>query len=146
MLVWASAVRLRSGRLLAGGSIRDAHSPVAQRRNRTRVIHLSALSVSKRQQTLSDDAVERITDAVSSSERDGPAMRAAARVDWAALARRLPLRLRRILQWLAIGASKTWIARRLGISNGRVSQLLDTLGREITTFFGPDIVPFGCAA
>ena len=47
-------VQNRIDRLMAGGSIRDVHSQVAQWRNRARVIHLSALSVSRRQQTLSD--------------------------------------------------------------------------------------------
>jgi DNA-directed RNA polymerase specialized sigma subunit len=107
---------------------------------------LSALSCSKRQQVLPDSTIEHITQAVSTSEKDRPDVRAAARLDWAAFARQLPWRLRRILKWLAIGARKSWIAKRLGISNGRVSQLIAKLAGEITAFFGPEVVPAGCHA
>jgi hypothetical protein len=54
LLVWASSVRLRAGRLMTGSSARDVHAPAAQALGRSRVIHVSALSVSKRQQTLPD--------------------------------------------------------------------------------------------
>jgi len=146
LLVWASSVRLRAGRLMTGSSVHDVHAPAAQALGRSRVIHLSALSASKRQQTLRDSTVDRIVDAVSTSEKDRPDMRAAARLDWAAFACQLPRRLRRIMQWLAIGESKTWIARRLGISKGRVSQLLDKLGREVRSFFTPELLPAWCDA
>jgi DNA-binding NarL/FixJ family response regulator len=85
--------------------------------------------------------VDRIVSALSTSERERPDVRAATRLDWHVFATQLPHRLRRILCWLAIGASKTWIARKLNVTRGRVSQMLDTLGREITTFFGADVVP-----
>ncbi|MCY3017583.1 MAG: hypothetical protein NTW87_00930, partial [Planctomycetota bacterium] len=101
---------------------------------------------SKRQQVLPDSTVQHITDALTASEHERPDVRAAVRLDWAAFARQLPARLRKIVRWLAIGASKTWIARRLKVTNGRVSQLLTVLAQEIQSFFGPEIVPVGCIA
>jgi DNA-binding NarL/FixJ family response regulator len=92
------------------------------------------------------DIARQFTAALTSRERDDPAHRAAVRLDWAALCERLPMRLRKILRWLAIGASKTWIAHRLAISKPRVSQLLDTLAREIKSFFGAELLPAWCVA
>ena len=146
LLVWASSVRLRAGRLMTGSSVRDVHAPAAQALGRSRVIHLSALSASKRQQTLPDSTVQHIVAALTTSEREQPDVRAAVRLDWGAFMRTLPNRLRRILRGLVVGDSKGLIAKRLGISNGRLSQLLDVLAREITTFFGADIIPAGCVA
>lgn len=135
-----------SGRTIVGSSIRDVHSALAQRRNRVRIVHLSQLSDCGRSRTLTDTVVDRIVSALSTDEHEQPDIRAQVRLDWAVLARRLPVRLRKILQWLAVGARKGWIARRLGISAGRLSQLLEALGREIASFFGRDIMPGNCAA
>ena len=139
-------LRAKSGRTLEGGGTCDVHDPLAQLRGRARVIHLSVLSCSKRQQVLPDSTVDHIVAALTTSEKDRPDVRAAVRLDWGAFARTLPSRLRRILAWLVIGASKTWIARKLGISKGRVSQLLDKLGQEVVTFFGPEFAPARCVA
>ncbi|MCY3017577.1 MAG: hypothetical protein NTW87_00900 [Planctomycetota bacterium] len=146
MLVWMSGVRYRSGRLLTGTTVTDVHSPAAQVRGRAQLIHLSLLSSSRRQQVLSDSTVVHITDALTTSERERPDVRAATRIDWNSFMRTLPRRLRRIVRGLVVGDSKGLIARRLGISNGRLSQLLDVLAREIKAFFGAEIVPAGCIA
>ncbi|MCY3019182.1 MAG: hypothetical protein NTW87_09170 [Planctomycetota bacterium] len=124
-LVWFGWRWLKAGRSIAGHeSVTEPHSPLCQRRGRARVIHLSALSCSKRQQVLPDSTIQNITEALTTSEKDQPDVRAAMRLDWAAFSRQLPVRLRKILRWLSIGATKTWIARRLNVTNGRVSQLL----------------------
>jgi hypothetical protein len=132
--------------MLAGTTVTDVHSPAAQVRGRARVIYLSTLSCSKRHQVLGDSAMQNITDALTASERERPDVRAATRIDWSAFMRTLPNRMRRIVRGLVVGDSKGLIARRLGISNGRLSQLLDVLAREITSFFGAEIVPAGCIA
>lgn len=144
MLVWMSGVRYRSGRLLTGTTVKDVHSPAAQVRGRAHVIHLSLLSSCRRQQFLSDSTAQHSTDALTTSEREQPDVRAATRIDWSAFMKTLPSRMRRIVRGLVVGDSKGLIAKRLGISNGRLSQLLETLGRELVLFFGADIVPVGC--
>ncbi|MCY3018791.1 MAG: hypothetical protein NTW87_07155 [Planctomycetota bacterium] len=145
-LAFMSLRRLSSGRLVTENTVKDALAPMARRLGRTRVIYFSQLSGSKRNQALTDSTVQRITDALTASEREGPDVRAATRIDWAAFMRTLPNRLRRILRGLVVGDAKGLIAKRLGISNGRLSQLLNVLAREITAFFGPEIVPVGCVA
>ena len=137
--------RALSGRTVTRNSVRDVHSALAQRRKRVRVVYLSQLSSSRRIQALGDTVVERIVGALSTGEREQPDVRAQVRLDWRAFAHQLPTRMQRILHWLTIGARKNWIARRLGISAGRLSQLLADLGREIAAFFGRDIVPGDCA-
>ena len=116
-----------------------------ERLHRVNVVSLSRLSEARRDLAPNDTAVDRIVSALSTNEHEQPDVRAQVRLDWGALARQLPERLRKILRWLAIGASKTWIARRLKITNGRASQLLDKLGREVLSFFGPELLPAGCA-
>ncbi|MGD0089948.1 MAG: hypothetical protein ABSE73_08515 [Planctomycetota bacterium] len=146
LLAWVSCVRLRAGRLMAGSSVQDVHAPAAQALGRARLFHLSLLSSSKRRQVISDSTVEHIVTALTTDEREQPCIRAATRLDWAAFMHTLPNRLRRILRGLVVGDSKGLIARRLGISNGRLSQLLDVLAQEITTFFTPELLPTWCAA
>lgn len=51
-----------------------------------------------------------------------------------------------VLRGLVVGDAKGLIARRLGISNGRLSQLLDLLAGEIRSFFTPELLPTWCAA
>lgn len=145
-LAFMSLRRLSAGRCVTDNTVRDALAPMAARLGRTRVVYLSQLSASKRQQVLPDSVVQRITEAVSTSERDRPDVRAQVRLDWRAFACQLPVRLRRILHWLSIGARKGWIARRLGISNGRVSQLIGTLAVELRAFFTLGLLPSWCAA
>jgi hypothetical protein len=38
------------------------------------------------------------------------------------------------------------LARRIGVSPGRLSQLLEKLGQEIVGFFGAENLPACCAA
>jgi hypothetical protein len=136
-LAWAAWRRQLSGRRLSGGSRRDAMGEQALCAGRVRLVSLSQVSTSKARYALTDKEVEKITTALSSSERESPLARAAVRLDWSKLAKLLPPRLRRVLGWLAAGYKKSEIARKLRVSCCRVSQLVDRLGREITAFFGP---------
>jgi len=130
-LVWFGWRWLKAGRTIAGHeSVTEPLSPLCQRRRRARIAHLSVLATQRHiNKDLPADIATQLAVALTTRERDDPAYRAATRLDWSAFARRLPIRLRKIVRWLAVGASKSWIAKRLGISNGRVSQLLDTLAR-----------------
>jgi hypothetical protein len=108
-------------------------------------VYLSQLSASKKYQTLSDSEIKRTTNALTTNEHQRPDRRAAVRLDWAALARRLDARLRKMLHWLAIGERKVVIAKRLHVSPCRITQLLAMLAREIAAFFGEDL-PSWCVA
>lgn len=77
---------------------------------------------------------ERLARAITSDERADPAVRVQQAVDWRAFARTQPKRMRRVLLDLSVGHAKSEIAARLGISRGRLSQLLTRLAAEITAF------------
>ncbi|MBE7464262.1 MAG: hypothetical protein HS116_12355 [Planctomycetes bacterium] len=77
---------------------------------------------------------ERLARAITTDEREDPAVRVQQRIDWRAFARTQPPRMRRILLDLAVGHQKCEIAARLGVSRGRLSQLLTVLAGEIAAF------------
>lgn len=137
-MAWKRAL---SGRTIARNTSGDVHGPIARRLHHIHIISLSQLSEARHNLALNDRAVDRIVTALTTSEKEQPDVRAATRLDWAAFMRTLPNRLRRILRGLVIGDSKGLIARRLGISGGHLSQLLDVLAREVQAFFGPEVLP-----
>jgi hypothetical protein len=128
-----------SGRVTCGFSTKDVLGQQTFKMGRVRVVYLSQLDTNKRRHALSDSTVARITNALTTNEHTWPINRAQVRLDWAALAHRLDARLRKILHGLSIGEPKGAIAKRVGISNGRLSQLLVTLAVEIRSFFGMDL-------
>jgi hypothetical protein len=83
----------------------------------------------------------RLASALTTSEREDPAHRAMVRLDWRTFAREQDRRTRQILLQLAAGEMKAKIAESLGISRGRLSQLLGRLAQEIVAFFGPEGLP-----
>ena len=103
------------------------------------VLLLSQLSTTKRQHALTDDEVAKIVKALTASEHERPPVRAAVRLDWAALTKGLDARLRKILAALSIGESKGSIAKMLGVSSCRVTQLLKVLADKIREFFGENL-------
>ncbi|GMU94278.1 MAG: hypothetical protein AMXMBFR4_33360 [Candidatus Hydrogenedentota bacterium] len=76
---------------------------------------------------------ERLARAITTDERADPAVRVQQRIDWKAFARTQPPRMRRILLDLSVGCQKSEIAARLGISRGRLSQILTELAAEIAS-------------
>jgi hypothetical protein len=135
---------VRDGRVLAtGGGVTDVHAPLAFRAGRVRRMSLSELSGPK---DLPDSTIRQITAVISTKENDTPLTRAAMRIDWAALALRLDQRLRMILKGLIVGETKSSLAQRIGVSPGRLTQLLRVLAQKIRDFFGIENLPHCCAS
>jgi len=105
---------------------------------RPREVDCSVAHVSTDADNQDHPLAERIAEALTTDEWADPGLRAQQRIDWAALADRLPDRMQKILHALSIGASKSEIAKSLGISRSRVSQILDQIAVEITAFFEPE--------
>lgn len=135
-----------SGRVQCGYSTRDVLAPQTFRANRARVVSFAQLSTSKLRHRLDDKTAARVTQALCSSEHERPPVLVARKLDWLAFAVTLPWRLRKILTGLSVGESKTALAKALGISPGRLSQLLDVLAQRIREFFGDENLPDCCAA
>jgi hypothetical protein len=138
-LAWMARVRLQSGRVTCGYSVCDVLAEQTFKSGRVRVLLLSQLSTTKRKHALTDDEVAKIVKALSTSEHDRPPVRAALRLDWAALTKGLDVRLRKILTALSIGEKKSAIAKMLKISPCRVTQLLAVLADKIREFFGENL-------
>src|SRR5206468_499662 len=114
----------------------DALGEKTAQSGRSRVLSLSQMTATKPRWKLAPSEIRRITVALSSSERERPSDKAAVRLDWAELAERLDMRLQKIVAALAIGETKSAIAKQLGISASRVTQLMRDLASKIADFFG----------
>jgi hypothetical protein len=66
----------------------------------------------------------------------GPAETAAARLDWSAWLRTLSTRNRRVAKALSLGETTSGVARRFGLSQGRISQLRERLRQHWEQFQG----------
>jgi hypothetical protein len=83
------------------------------------------------------ELAERLGRALTTDEKDDPAHLAQVCLDWADFADRQPVRHQRILLGLAEGRRQKEIARRLGISAGRLCQVMDSqLRPEVAAYFG----------
>lgn len=133
--------RLRAGRVMCGYSMADAMAEQTYRAGRVKVFMFSQVAAPRHQSAVPDDTVNSIVNALTTRWRERPDVRAAVRIDWAAFSVKLPVRMQNILKWLAVGHSKSAIGRKLGISPGRVTQILYLLADELKAFFGEDIVP-----
>jgi hypothetical protein len=126
------AVRhVRAGRLAATKmNVRDVTSRYCQRRKKLQVERLDVY-----------DRQEEEWRALLVEDRHvGPAETAAMRIDFAAWLRRLPSRLRRIAETLALGEATKAVAGRFGLSPARISQLRQELKASWELFIG-DYVP-----
>lgn len=142
-LAWIARIRYQAGRVLCGYSTADAMAQKTVQSGRSRVLSLAQMTATKPKWELAPGEVRRITKALSTSERERPSDRAAVRLDWAALAERLDARLRLILEGLAMGETRSTLAKILKLTNGRITQLMAVLKREIVAFFGEDL-PDSC--
>ena len=70
-----------------------------------------------------DDTEDEWTQLVVEDRTAGPAEIARTRIDFAAWLRSLPIKLRRIAKMLANGERTTDVARKFGLSDGRISQI-----------------------
>jgi hypothetical protein len=106
--------RILSGRRVACSLNRDDISSFyGQRSNRTRLLRLDRY----------DSAEHCWKEVVVEDRSAGPDEIAAARIDLAEWFRRLPRRNRKIAQRLALGDRTRDVAKRFGLSRGRISQL-----------------------
>jgi len=71
--------------------------------------------------------------------RAGPADTAASRMDFAAWLRSLPSKLRKITKVLATGETTTAVARKFGVSAGRISQIRSELADFWNAFHGESL-------
>src|ERR1019366_1276071 len=124
--------------VLCGYSMADVMAEQTYRAGRVKVYFLSQVAAPRHQSVVPDDTINNIVNALSTSWRSRPSEIAAWRIDWAALSATLPLRMRKILHWLSIGFTKTQISKKLNVTQGRVTQLLEALGRDIIGFFGAE--------
>jgi hypothetical protein len=138
-LAWVAWKRYLSGRRIVGEGMKDVLSPQCFRSGRVRVFTLSEIATPRDKHGEFDEVGNSIAAALTTKERDRPDNRAAVRIDWRAFADRLPYRERRLLRMLSVGFTKGQAAKRLKLSGGRISQILDTIGDELRAFFGDDI-------
>jgi hypothetical protein len=118
-----------SGRRLCGQErAQDALSPVARWRHSFAVESLSDLG------TVPDDP---LAVALRDNTTTPPDQQAAFRIDFAVWLLRLGRRRRRVARRLMLGERPGDVARRVGLSPGRVSQLRRELERDWETFYGP---------
>ncbi len=122
------------GRCLGGYSVSDALPSLAVRYHRP----VARIDESKLRLEPKDDLSKMLAKVLSSNTREGPAEKAANRIDWSALAARLPDRLRFLLQGLAAGNTKAEIAKALHVSRPAVSQMMRRLRVQVLEFFGED--------
>ena len=144
-LMWFAWKAVEAGRTCAGSeSVTDVTSVLCHRRGRSRLVSICALSNTAGPRQRRDNAdQERLARdfnrTISGSYRESPFARAATRIDWAALSRGLSPRLRNLLHRLSRGERPSDVAEALGLSRGRVSQLVGDLKREVVKFFGADL-------
>lgn len=135
-LAWVGMRRVR-GEGCSLGSPRtktDALSPGCRMRGRSRIVYLSSMDERR-----ADDPCRRQFDQAIITGQRNPANEAAVKIDWTALRRQLPGRLRRLLDGIAVGRGTCEIARRLRVSPGRVCQLKDQLRVAVANFFGANL-------
>lgn len=142
-LSWFAWAFVRSGRSLAGDTAADAMGALTQRRGRSRIVSIEAMTANRgseyRAQKIEDRLRRDYALATSGSDREETFVRAQLRLDWADLARKLPRRLRQVLFRRARGDRPSEIAQRLKVSRGRISQLLGELRGHVLDHFSGDV-------
>lgn len=109
-----AVAQFRDGRRVGNRlNIRDVLSPYAQKRKRFQVEHLDRFDATR------DQWVEAIVE----DHRTPVADQVAFRCDFPVWLESLPVRDRQIAQELAVGHSTGEVAKRFGVSPGRISQL-----------------------
>ena len=88
-----------------------------------------------------DEDAEEWREIVIEDRRAGPAEIAATRLDFAAWLRSLPAKLRKIAKVLATGETTTTVAKKFGVSAGRISQIRKELYLMWNRFVGEEPDP-----
>jgi hypothetical protein len=122
-----AVAQVRQGRLIGTSlNVRDVSSPYAQRRNRCTVERLDRF----------DGKQGRWEEAVVEDTRTAVSEQAWFRIDFPEWLSRLSPRDRRVAEALSIGHSTGDVARRFGVSPGRVAQLRRELHDSWRQFHG----------
>lgn len=128
VLAGYAARAVRSGRRLGGQErARDAMSPVAQQRHGFVVGKLPDIAT---------ESSNPLAEALADNTQTPPPEAAAFRVDFPAWTGTYSRRRRRMIHDLARGERTMDVARRFGLSPGRVSQLRRAFADDWTTFCG----------
>lgn len=142
-LAWYAAAWVRDGRQIAGTSTTDPFSRRTQQKHGTNVLSITSLDTQASRPRSSREQLSHLEQdyliALASQEHDGPATLAQVKLDWLAFATTLPIRHRRALYRLSRGEAKGEVARRLGVTPGRVSQLITDIKRWVFVFFDGDV-------
>ena len=136
-LAFFAAKQLRCARTLTGNSVRDALSPQTRARRRFQVLAIPARGPGPRggvRARASDEIIEALT----TNAREGVPCIVATRLDWRDFLDRLPRRTVRIVSMLAEGHKRKAVARRVGVTPGRLTQILDPVERDAVAFFDLD--------
>lgn len=114
-----------AGRGFLGVCVTDPLSPACQQLGRAALQRLHG-------SRLGDEPCDLVPAALVTRAHADPASRARAQVDWRMIAARCSLRARQVLALLVRGWKPSEIARRLGVSPGRVTQIKSEIAAAAT--------------
>ena len=143
-----AALRLRSGRKLTDNSFRDAMSSQSQVRRHFCVLPFPARHPKPRRAN-EVPAADQFIEAIPVTRREDTLDRIATKLDMQVFLSRQPQRVVKILALLVEGYRRIDAARVVGLSPGRVSQVLDAVERDLLDFLDAGIrqrpAPTTCA-
>ena len=135
MLAYYAATRLRVGRSLVGNAVNDPLGALCRIRNKSKALMFSQLLARKRGRHESPEMSKRLVEALTSDVRENPAERCATKLDWQTFVATQPERIQRVLAGLAEGFSRKEMAKLIGVSQCRITQLMDRVRLSLTEFF-----------
>ncbi len=135
MLAHYAAIRLRVGRTLVNNAVNDPLGALCRIRNKSTAHSLSRLLVTGKRRCESPAMAKRLAVALTSDIRDNPAERCAVKLDWQAFVQTQPERIQRVLAGLAEGYSRLEMAKLIGVSACRITQLMDRVKLSLVEFF-----------
>ncbi|MEI6236236.1 MAG: hypothetical protein WCT04_24535 [Planctomycetota bacterium] len=135
MLAHYAAIRLRVGRTLVGNAVNDPLGALCRIRNKSTALTFSHLQALKRGRNEPPAMSKRLTEALTSSIRENPAECCATKLDWQTFVATQPERIQRVLTGLAEGYSRLEMAKLIGVSACRITQLMDRVRLSLTEFF-----------
>jgi hypothetical protein len=136
MLAHYAAIRLRVGRTLTGNAVNEPLSALCRIRNKSSVVSLSDVRKRRRDHGSTPTHGQRLADVLTSNIRENPFERCATKLDWAAFVATQPSRIQRVLAGLAEGFSRKEMAHLIGVSQCRLTQLMDRVKLAVLEFFG----------
>ena len=148
MLGYFAATRLRVGRTLVNNCVNDPLGALCRIRNKSTALTFSHLLAAKRGRNAPSAMSKRLAEALTSNIRENPAERCATKLDWASFVQTQPDRIQRVLAGLAEGFSRKEMAKLIGVSQCRITQLMDRVKLSLSEFFAdadPEFTPSATA-